>query len=83
MMPAWLSTPLILLGLFGLLDLVLSVAGSNWWALGPLLIAVWVGITEKRRIRKVTLIEDSATHMIWRQDYRKPVKGKKPSGTES
>ena len=79
MMPPWLSTPLILLGLVGLFDLSYGLAVGQMWNVPPLLVAIAAGIAEKRRIGKITLLEDYDTRMVWRQDYRKPLKGKPPA----
>ena len=47
----------------------------EWMAVGavvlvPIGIAVVIGVLERRRIRKVTLLERSAGHVVWRVDYR-------------
>ncbi len=47
----------------------------EWMAVGtvvlvPIGIAVFIGVLERRRIRKVTLLERSAGHVVWRVDYR-------------
>lgn len=82
MMPPWISTPLMLAGLLGLFDLGYGLAVGQLWNLPPLLVVIAAGIAEKRRIRKITLLEDYDTRMVWRQDYRKPLKDK-PAAPES
>jgi membrane-bound ClpP family serine protease len=67
LVPSWLSVPLMMLGVVFLL-----VEG---WTVGPLVlvpigIAAVIGAIEHRRIRKVTVLERSADHVVWRVDYR-------------
>ena len=56
--------------LLGVVFVVVEWATVGAVVLVPIGIAVFIGVLERRRIRKVTLLERSAGHVVWRVDYR-------------
>jgi membrane-bound ClpP family serine protease len=67
LVPSWLSVPLMILGVIYLVA-EWSVRGSA--VLIPIGIVVILGVIEQRRVRRVTVLERSARHVVWRIDYR-------------
>ena len=67
LVPPWLSAPLMLLGVVFVVVEWVSVGAI---VLVPIGIAAAIGVIERRRIRKVTVLERSAGHVVWRVDYR-------------
>lgn len=56
--------------ILGLIYLVAEWSVSGTAVLIPIGIATVVGLIEQRRVRKVTVLERSARHVVWRVDYR-------------